>query len=199
MRLTLPEWLLEIGARSADLAGGLGWSPPIRLTALKEMRRGVTGDPSAWIIATGIEPKPLKTALAEVPATIQERWFARLYLVKSLVLACLSLFWIVSGLIAIGSGYDRALEILVSHGFSDSIARGLTIITSLADISIGVLIALRRTSNEALTAGLALALVYLLSASILTPDLWKDPLGPLVKIAPAIVLTLVALALSDNR
>jgi Predicted integral membrane protein (DUF2269) len=36
-------------------------------------------------------------------------------------------------------------------------------------------------------------------AAILTPDLWIEPLGALVKTGPAIVLMLVALLILDNR
>jgi uncharacterized protein YbjT (DUF2867 family) len=56
--LRLPGWTMAAGARLGDLAAMLGWSPPIRTTALTEMRRGVEGDPGQWIEATGIEPSP---------------------------------------------------------------------------------------------------------------------------------------------
>lgn len=45
----------------------------------------------------------------------------------------------------------------------------------------------------------ALSLAYLASATVLAPGLWVDPLGPLVKVLPSIVLTLVALAILDER
>ena len=40
---------------------------------------------------------------------------------------------------------------------------------------------------------------YLLGASLITPHLWADPLGTLVKVPPALVLGLVAAALLDER
>lgn len=36
-------------------------------------------------------------------------------------------------------------------------------------------------------------------AAILTPDLWIEPLGALMKTGPAVVLMLVALMMMDNR
>ena len=39
----------------------------------------------------------------------------------------------------------------------------------------------------------------MLGAAILTPDLWIEPLGALVKTGPAIVLMLVALLTLDNQ
>jgi hypothetical protein len=40
---------------------------------------------------------------------------------------------------------------------------------------------------------------YLIGASLVRPDLWLDPLGPLVKSIPAAFLALAALATLDER
>ena len=47
-----PAFLIDLGARLGDFASRLGWMPPLRSTAIAELRRGVTGDPAAWIAAT---------------------------------------------------------------------------------------------------------------------------------------------------
>ena len=72
-------------------------------------------------------------------------------------------------------------------------------ITSLMDIGVGVLIAFRRTCAIGLIAGIVVSLGYMAGTAILTPDLWIEPLGALVKTGPAIVLMLVALLTLDNR
>jgi len=43
------------------------------------------------------------------------------------------------------------------------------------------------------------SLGYMAGAAIVTPDLWSEPLGALVKTAPAIVLMLFCLAVWDDR
>ena len=116
-RITLPAFLLDLGAKAGDLANYLGWMPPMRSTAITELRRGVTGDPAGWMAATGIVPKTLAQALGAHAATIQDKWFARLFLVKSLVIASLALFWTVSGFISLFISYSAAAGILTSHGF----------------------------------------------------------------------------------
>ena len=88
-RITMPAFLLDLGARLGDLANLLGWMPPMRTTAIAELRRGVTGDPARWMAATGIVPKTIAQAAGQRPATIQDKWFARLFLVKALVIASL--------------------------------------------------------------------------------------------------------------
>ena len=40
---------------------------------------------------------------------------------------------------------------------------------------------------------------YVVLGTLLQPALWADPLGPLIKIAPIVVLNLVALAILDDR
>ena len=198
-RLPLPSWLMTLGSRAGDLVARLGWSPPIRSTALAEMRRGVAGNPLPWIEATGIEPASLDEALSRLPATVQERWFAKLYLQKPLIIGGLALFWIVSGLIALTISFNAAAAILTSHGFPQWLANVVTLVTGLADIAIGIAIAVRRTCHLGLIAGIALSLGYMASAVIVTPELWIDPLGPLVKTGPAILLMLAALAIIDER
>jgi uncharacterized protein YbjT (DUF2867 family) len=198
-RITLPAFMLDLGAKLGDLASWLGWIPPMRTTAITELRRGVTGDPHQWMLATGIVPKTLPQAIIQRSATIQDKWFARLFPVKALVIASLVLFWIASGFIALVISYDAAAAILISHGFPAALVAPFTVGTSLMDMTIGVLIAFRRTCAAGLIAGIVASLGYMLGTAILTPDLWIEPLGALVKTGPAIVLMLVALLTLDNR
>ena len=132
-------------------------------------------------------------------ATIQDKWFSRLFLVKALVIASLVLFWTVSGFISLVISYDAAAGILRAHNFPPALVGPITVITSLMDMSIGILIAFRRTCAFGLIAGIVVSLGYMAGAAILTPALWIEPLGALVKTGPAIVLMLVALLTLDNR
>ncbi|MGC4024253.1 MAG: DoxX-like family protein [Mesorhizobium sp.] len=163
------------------------------------MQRGVEGNPSEWTAATGIEPASLNEMLRKLPSTIQERWFARLYFLKPMIIGCLAAFWIVSGLIALTVAFNAAAAILIDHGFSPAIAQMITVASSLVDIAVGVAIAYRKSCIAGLLAGIAVSLFYMLSAAIITPDMWVEPLGALVKTGPAIVLMLVALAVLDDR
>src|SRR5262249_35583833 len=89
-------------AAFGDMTVWLGWRPPAGAIAVAELAAGVKGDPSAWMAETGITPRSLTAILAERPASVQDRWFARLYLLKPLAIVGLALFWIVTGLIALG-------------------------------------------------------------------------------------------------
>ncbi|WOH50998.1 SDR family oxidoreductase [Bradyrhizobium sp. sBnM-33] len=198
-RIAMPAFLLDLGARLGDLTSLLGWTPPMRTTAIAELRRGVSGSPAGWMAATGIIPKTIGQMAGKRVATIQDKWFARLFPIKALMIASLVLFWVASGFIALVISYDAAAGILRSHGFPPALVAPITVGTSLMDMTIGALIAFRRTSAFGLIAGIVASLGYMAGATILTPDLWIEPLGALVKTGPAIVLMLVALLTLDNR
>jgi len=109
------------------------------------------------------------------------------------------IFWSVSGTIALTVAFTAARQTLLDHGFSFGLAQGVTIGSSLLDISIGLLIALRRTSRLGLVVGILVSLGYMFGSAIITPELWVEPLGALVKTGPAIVLMLFCLAILDDR
>jgi uncharacterized protein YbjT (DUF2867 family) len=193
----VPRWMSDAMFRVGDLLGLLGWRPPMRSTARQEIERGNVGDAGAWMRLTGIMPRTLGAALAAEPASVQERWFAQLYFLKPLALAVLALYWLSTGLIALGPGAEPAAALMKDAGLPA--AQSLAVASSLADILIGVGIAVRRSARPALLAALALSLAYVVLGTVLMPRLWADPLGPLLKIAPVVVLNLVALAILDDR
>ncbi|MBL8553183.1 MAG: NAD(P)H-binding protein [Phenylobacterium sp.] len=191
-------FLMPLAFRLGDAAGLLGWRPPIRSTARRELAHGVAGDPSRWMALTGIAPRTLGQALAAEPASVQERWFANLYLMKAGVLAILALFWIATGAITLGPGLAAGRQMLADAG-AGALAAPLAVGGGVADILIGAGIAARRTARAAIWTALALALAYLAAGTLLAPQLWAEPLGPLTKILPIVALHLVALAILEDR
>ncbi|HEX7080038.1 MAG TPA: SDR family oxidoreductase [Gammaproteobacteria bacterium] len=197
-RARFPRWLMALAYRLGDFAALLGWRTPIRTTARHELVRGAIGDPSAWIATTGIAPQRLADALAAEPASVQERRFARLYFLKPVVLAVLAAFWILTGVISLGPGWEIGLEYMERGGVGALAAPGV-VAGAVADIVIGIGIAVRRTAVPALWAAVVLSVFYLVAGTILLPSLWTDPIGPMMKIWPIIALNLVALAIVDDR
>ncbi|GLH76978.1 nucleoside-diphosphate sugar epimerase [Bradyrhizobium sp. SSBR45G] len=198
-RLPISALLVDLGALAGDLSSRLGWMPPMRSTAIAELRRGVRGDPAPWIAATGITPTTLDEAVGLHGASIQDKWFARLFLIKALMIASLVLFWVASGSIALFISFPATTAILTTRGWPEGFAVPFAAITSMMDISVGMLIAFRKTAAFGLAAGIFVSLGYMLGCAVLSPDLWLEPLGALVKTGPAIVLMLVALLMMDNR
>jgi hypothetical protein len=129
---------------------------------------------------------------------VQERWFARAWLLKPVVVATLSLFWTLSGLIAL-LNLDAAGAVLARHGLERPAASAIALAAGVVDIVLGGALLIRGLCVRVAQAMIALSLLYLAGATILAPDLWADPLGPLVKVIPAVVLTLVLLGEMQER
>ncbi|MBN8998118.1 MAG: SDR family oxidoreductase, partial [Rhizobiales bacterium] len=196
--LRIPSLFAWPFALCADLAGWLGWRSPLRSTTLRQLKAGVVGDGEVAQRVLGVKPHGLASMLASWPSGVQERWFARLYFLKPLAILTLALFWIASGIIGL-VGRDAAAAILEGAGAPALVAMAAVIAGSLLDMALGALVLVRRRTVAALNAMLVVSLAYLVAASIFVPGLWLDPLGPLVKIVPAALLALVALAMMDER
>jgi uncharacterized protein YbjT (DUF2867 family) len=198
-QLRTPPWLAGLIYRLGDFAALLGWRPPVRSTAQREMVRGAVGDPGQLTKLTGIKPRDLEMALAREPASVQERWFSRLYLLKPAVFVILPLFWIATAIVSLGPGRERGIQLVMEGGVSRALATFLTISGGLSDLVIGIAIAVRRTSRLGLYAAFLISVVYAIIGTILVPRLWFDPLGPMLKIGPIMVFHLVALAVLEDR
>lgn len=196
--ITLPRPVGRAVYRLGDLVSMLGWRPPMRSTAGREIARGAVGNAAKWTATTGIVPSSLAAALAAEPATVQERWFAQLYLLKPAVLAGFALFWILTGIVSLGPGWQIGVG-LMEEGGAGALAAPSVVAGALADILIGIGILFRRTARIALYAAIGLSLFYAFAGSILLPRLWAEPLGPMLKILPILLLNLVALAILEDR
>ncbi|MCP9231977.1 SDR family oxidoreductase [Mesorhizobium sp. LMG 17147] len=197
-RFVLPAPVARLLYGLGDLAAMFGWRPPMRTNAAREIARGAGGDPSDWTAATGIRPQTLAGFLALNPATVPEKWFARLYFIKPAIFVVLPVFWIMTGIVSLTTGYGSGVDLMQGTG-AGILSAPIVIAGALADIAIGVLIAWRPAARKGLYGGIALSLFYLVVGSFLSPDLWNDPLGPFLKVLPILVLHFVALAVLEER
>ena len=196
--LALPRWIGSGAALLADLAGWFGWRAPFRSTALKVLERNVTGDPSGWAHVAGGPLGTLECALARYAATRQERIFARGHLIFPFLILILAAFWIVSGLLGLTQSAD-AIRLLTDRSVTLPVATGAVFVGSFVDLLIGAAFLFRGMLRRAVWLSTTVCILYLVAGTILTPDLWADPLGPIVKIVPVIGLALAVAALAEDR
>ena len=194
--VAVPTGIARLVSRIADGLGRLGWRSPLRTTAMLALAKGVVADPAPLRALRGRGLRSLDEALGAMPATAQERWFARAWLLMPLVVATLSAFWIASGAIAL-MDVDRAASLVPIAG--PGAAATLVIGGAVLDVALGIAILARPFARAAALAMAATSIIYVTAGSILMPGLWLDPLGPYVKVIPSIVLALVAGAMLEER
>lgn len=195
----LPRPIALLVSRIADGLGYLGWRSPARSTGFAQLAAGVTGDPAAWIVATGIRPMSLADILAARPSTIQDRWFARLYVLKPVAIACLALYWMATGLIALGPGWNEGVLLLSTPSFPVALTKVTIVLGALLDIALGALLLVRPLTRAVLIAMFVVCIPYLAAATWIEPALWLDPLGRLTKTVPVMLAILFTLAILDER
>lgn len=178
----------------ADWAGRLGWRSPLRSTAMAVMSGGIATRQSRW---KGMRLSSAAEILAAAPSGVQDRWFARLFLLKPIIIGILSLFWLVSGIVPLFSAQSAKGHF--SAFLPGPLADIALIVTCVTDVALGLAVLFRPWAKASLVGMFGLTLIYLAAATLTEPGLWLDPLGPLIKVLPSLLLTLVALAILDER
>lgn len=196
--LTVAPAAMGIGSKLGDLAGRLGWRPPIRSSGMDEMLRGAEGDMSGWNTVTAIKPRSLEQALAQQPASVQERWFARLYFLRPLAIVVFALFWMATGIVSLTIGWDIGVSYM-REGGAGALSEPSVIAGALADMAVGLAMLYRPATRWALLGGIALTLFYIVAGTLVLPRLWADPLGPMMKIWPVLALNFILLAILEER
>lgn len=197
-RLRVPRWLLHPLSLGADALGWLGWRSPLRTNSIAALIAGVSGHSTQTQSLLGRALLSLERMLTSLPPSGKaDRWHGRAALVYPLALFCLFVLWAGSGLLGIVH-LPKAAEILRTAGIPQALAADVAVLASCADLAVALLLVVRRTTRLALVGMLGLSLAYL-AGSILLPELWFDPLAPMIKVLPAVALVLFCLAMVDER
>ena len=86
-----------------------------------------------------------------------------------------------------------------NEGGGGALSEPSVVAGGLADIAVALGIAWRPTTKLALWAALGVSVFYVAAGTILLPELWADPLGPMMKIWPILAFNLLCLAILDER
>ena len=196
--LVFPRIMVNIISFGADILGWFGWRPPLRSNAIVELENGVTGDPHPYQVATGKKVSSLSESLMKLPVGLADRQMARMALLMPVTLATLLVFWLTSGVIGF-LNMDAAILVLTNAGWSEEIAKISVGLFSATDIGVGLMLLWRKIARLSCVLMIVIGLFYLAASTFIAPQLWFDPLGPLVKIVPAIMLAALGRVLLEAR
>ena len=94
---------------------------------------------------------------------------------------------------------EQAASVLTGVGWSAQLAQASVVLWSLVDLVLAGMLVFRKTASLACLLMMAVSAVYLVASTLIVPHLWLDPLGPLVKILPALMLAGLARLLLETR
>ncbi len=167
---------------------------------MAQLAAGVVGDPGPWIAGTGIEPQSLDRILAMRPSTVQDRWFARLYLLKPVAIVA----------IAVAGFTMAALQFVAAWKLAGALAPGVPgtvlavwlapgLIAGLLAVLLGAATLFRRTARPALLALAGLTVLYCAGDIITSWNFGFFPFGVFAYKVPLALALLFTLCIIDDR
>ncbi len=193
--VAMPSWCVDGLARIGDLAR----LDPLTTTAVAQFKARLTGDAHGFQTATGVQARGLSAVLSERSAETQDIWHARLYLLRPLIRLALAALWLVSGLLGLFADPARFLGVLDPIIDDEILAVVLARGMGLVDLAIASALVLGWQLKALAIVQLVLVLGYTVGLSILSPGLWSDPFGGLLKNLPIVALVLVHRVLEEER
>lgn len=189
--LTIPALTIRLAARLGDIVP----RSPLSTETLAMLERGNTASTQA--IARILRRPPLGiggfVAADQAPAL---RRSASWSWVRLLLLAGIAATWIAAGVVSALYGRDLGLQLLAKSGLAAGPAETAFATACMLDVALGVATVLH-PGRTLWLAQLLVVAFYTVTLSVVAPQLWVDPFGPLVKNLP-IVAVLTALVAMDD-
>jgi uncharacterized protein YbjT (DUF2867 family) len=193
--LPVPMPFMHAMGRIGDLAG----DGPIATNSLAQMIAGNCGDSTAFADTIGFAPRSLGSALRDRPAQVQDRWHARLFFLAPALKGVLVLMWLVSAWLGLFHGAPQTTALVRSLKLSSDWSDPLRIGGSILDLGIATLLLADRTARRSTPVQLVVVLGYTVVIGSALPGLLLEPLGPLLKNLPILLLIAVHGAIGDKR
>lgn len=194
----VPRAFSALALGVGDVLGRLGWPSAFRSTAMRQLDFNVAGDSVAWTAYAEHPPRTLAQALAERPATVADRWHARLYFVRPAAVAALAIFWIWTGVVTLGPGAPQALSLVRDAGYGP-LAWPSWFFGAWFDILAGLALLVRPWTARVALLMASASVIYLVAGTAARADLWLHPLGPWIKVLPMMALCLFVAATDARR
>jgi uncharacterized protein YbjT (DUF2867 family) len=185
--------------RSLGKIGDLFGDGPIATNSLVQMVAGNAGDSESFAKAIGFVPRSLEAALQDRPAQVQDRWHARLFFLGPALKAVLVAMWLASALLGLFYASQLTDSLVRSLGLPSAWTDPLQFGSSMLDMAVAAVLLLDRSPARAALVQLAVVLGYTAVIGIALPQLWLDPLGPLLKNLPIMLVIAVHGVIGDKR
>ncbi len=195
----IPLWLIKLGSRFGDL---IPYSSLNSTSFKMMMQNNITSNVEVekFHAAIGFVPRSFSQGVYTQPATVQDRWHARLFFVKPLVQLSLAFVWIWTALCsAFFYSAAKSYQLLAEFGISGVWQHLLLYSASLVDFLIGLAILVGFQAKKIGLLQIIVIVIYTVLISWRLPGFWLEPFAPIAKNIPILVLILIWLSLESDR
>jgi len=191
----VPMVLIKTAAKIGDI---LGWTV-VNSTAVAQLIHGNSASSGSFAGLYAPAARSMTDVFTAFPSSVQDRWHARLVLIAPLITATLALMWLTFGVIGIFKGEPLAASIAEAFGRHSVDPRIFAWGGSIIEILVALLVVSGLPTRWLLAVQLGVMVVFTAVLTMALPHLWLDPLGPLVKNIPLLVLICVWAAVRARR
>lgn len=193
----VPMPVVRIGARLGEIFG----NGPLGGTMLRMLSSGniaPTGQYQKLVRFLGRDTVDIRRYFESSPSYVQDRWHAKFYLLRPYLFLTLIAIWLVSGVTGLGSSEEYYGSMLTSIGVPETSHGAVVLATSWLDITLGLLVLIRRLRPVVLWLMLISTLSYSMVTSMGYPEVLADPFAPIVKNL-AVVGVILSLMITEKR
>lgn len=208
---TVRRWLgfaepvfVEAPSPLVRVAVGLGerfGAGPLGATIGAMLDRGNVAPPGAWEEArdaTGVATRAIAVAMGTSPSLVQDRWHARLHLLRPALRGVMAATWIASGAVGFAASPEAFAPIANALGVPAPQHAPLVLAASALDVVLGALL-LTRWEGAALALMAISVAAYTAALGVTSPALWAEPTGGLLKNFALLGLVAVLAATRGRR
>lgn len=175
-----PEAAVSASVKVMELLG----RGPVGETMWRMLRRGnVTAADAGERLqaAFGVRTRPLSETLAASPSQVQDRWHAQLYFLAPALRIAVVMLWLLSALAGFLTPAARIGQMVAGSPLLGALPVLLARAGGAIDLLLGLWLLCNWRPRAAITAMLALLVIYTVVFGVAIPSLWWDPLGGLAK------------------
>ena len=150
------------------------------------------------ISTIGYMPIGFSKKLQSMISSVQDRWHARIAIVRPLLIFSIALLWIISGAASL-LNYKQSLHLLTQAHLQGFSAATIIVSASVLDIVLGLATLIRFHIKLIGSIQIVLIVIYTCILSFTIPTLWLDPFASIAKNIPLLCATLIMIILQDIR
>ncbi|MGZ8215574.1 MAG: NAD(P)H-binding protein [Methylosarcina sp.] len=174
--------------------------PALNREAIEMLNQGNTADVEPFARQLGRMPKSMDQALRESVASQADRWHARLYFMSPLLRLSIALVWLWTGWVSafvypVADSYRMLEQVGVPQMLHPIVLYG----ASALDFALGVATLIAWRLRLIVYCQCALMLSYMAVITVVLPEYWVHPFGPLIKNLPLLAASFVLLALEEEK
>lgn len=146
-----------------------------------------------------IKPKKMSEVFLGNPSYVQDKWHAKLYLLRPFLRLSIGFVFVASGVTTLFLyPQEKTFELMNSFPFSSFEKNIFLYGASFVDIILGIFTLINYKLKQVGIIQCAMILIYTVIISIFSPVWWLHPFGPIIKNLPVFVAVLIMISLESS-